>query len=80
MQRVTTHEAKTHLSRLLSRVQAGEQFLICRGDTPLAVLSGLAPAEPAVSRPRIGTVTSNVSWTEDAFRPLGDVELTDWGL
>ncbi len=79
MQKVTTHEAKTHLSKLLSRVQAGEQFLICRGDTPLAVLSGLTQ-ESERTRPRIGTVTSQVSWSEDAFRPLADVELADWGL
>lgn len=73
------HEAKTHLSKLLSRVQAGEQFLICRGDRPLAVLSGLTPG-PTWTRPRIGTVTSQVTWSEDAFRPLGESELVDWGL
>ena len=79
MNRVTTHEVKTHLSKLLSRVQAGEQFLICRGDTPLAVLSGFTPGS-ARTRPRIGTVTSQVTWTEDAFRSLGESELADWGL
>ncbi|MBN9796084.1 type II toxin-antitoxin system Phd/YefM family antitoxin [Pseudonocardia alni] len=32
------HEAKTHLSRLLERVAAGEQIVISRAGTPVADL------------------------------------------
>lgn len=36
---VTVQEAKTQLSRLLRRVEAGETITIRRGRTPVAVLS-----------------------------------------
>jgi prevent-host-death family protein len=38
MAQVTIHEAKTHLSRLLRRVAAGEEIVIARGTTPVAKL------------------------------------------
>jgi prevent-host-death family protein len=38
MAEVTVHEAKTHLSRLLRRVAAGEENVIARGGTPIARL------------------------------------------
>lgn len=41
---VTVHEAKTHLARLLRRVEAGESVVIKRGKHRVAVLTA-APAE-----------------------------------
>ncbi len=38
MAQVGIHEAKTHLSRLLRRVAAGEIIVIAKGGTPLARL------------------------------------------
>ncbi|MEW6201292.1 MAG: type II toxin-antitoxin system prevent-host-death family antitoxin [bacterium] len=38
MNSVGTHEAKTHLSRLLERVEKGEQFTITRHGIPVARL------------------------------------------
>jgi prevent-host-death family protein len=38
MAQVTVHEAKTHLSRLIRRAQAGEEVVIARGDTPVVRL------------------------------------------
>jgi prevent-host-death family protein len=35
---VNVHEAKTHLSRLLRRVEAGEEVVISRGGKPIARL------------------------------------------
>lgn len=43
---VSVHEAKTHLSRLLRRVEAGESVVIKRGAHPVAVLTA-APVESA---------------------------------
>ena len=43
---VTVHEAKTHLSRLLARVEAGEEVVVARGSVPIAKLVPLAPAQP----------------------------------
>ncbi|WP_394826279.1 type II toxin-antitoxin system Phd/YefM family antitoxin [Pendulispora albinea] len=36
MKEVNVHEAKTHLSRLLQRVSAGEEIVIARGGRPIA--------------------------------------------
>jgi len=38
MVEVNIHEAKTHLSRLLSRVAAGEEVIIAKSGKPLARL------------------------------------------
>jgi prevent-host-death family protein len=46
---VTVHEAKTNLSRLLARVEAGEEVIVARADHPVA---RLVPFEPADRPPR----------------------------
>ena len=38
MDQVNVYEAKTHLSRLLNRVEAGEEIIIGRGGRPVARL------------------------------------------
>ena len=47
MDTVGTFEAKTHLTRLLDRVAAGEQIIITRHGTPIA---RLVPIKPGGSR------------------------------
>ncbi|HVR28042.1 MAG TPA: type II toxin-antitoxin system Phd/YefM family antitoxin [Thermoanaerobaculia bacterium] len=47
MTRVTVHEAKTHLSRLLRRVAMGEEIVIARGNEPVA---RLVPVERGAQR------------------------------
>jgi prevent-host-death family protein len=44
---VNVHEAKTHLSRLLARVEAGERIVIARAGRPVAEL---VPAKPSGRR------------------------------
>jgi prevent-host-death family protein len=44
MKTVGSYEAKTHLPRLLSRVEKGESITITKRGKPIAVLS---PAQPA---------------------------------
>ena len=79
MKTVTTHQAKTHLSRLLKDVQAGETVVILSGSAPVAKLIAVR-SERAV-RPPVGTLTSpEVRYTEDAFQPLTDDEFKAWGL
>ncbi len=39
MATVNIHEAKTHLSRLLERAQAGEQIIIAKAGVPLVELT-----------------------------------------
>lgn len=81
MKRLTIHEAKTHLSKILGRVEQGEEFLICRGDLPIARLTAVDAGPAPRRRPPVGTLTSEpVTWTSDAFAPLNLEELADWGL
>jgi antitoxin (DNA-binding transcriptional repressor) of toxin-antitoxin stability system len=44
---VTVHEAKTHLSRLISDVISGKEVVIARGKTPLVKIVALEPAKKA---------------------------------
>ena len=79
MKTATIHQAKTHLSRLLKDVQAGETVVILNGSTPVARLTALD--RPVQRRPRVGTRTSPpVRYSDDALRPLGDEDLQEWGL
>lgn len=50
MPTVTVHEAKTNLSELLRRVEAGEEIVIARGNKPVAVLKSYDRAEMARKR------------------------------
>ena len=49
MATVTIHEAKTHLSRLINRVLAGEEIIVARGRTEVAKL---VPLHPPLSKRR----------------------------
>jgi prevent-host-death family protein len=40
---VKVHEAKTHLSELLAKVEAGEEVIIARGNDPIARLTRVPP-------------------------------------
>ncbi len=46
MTQVGIHEAKTHLSRLLRRVAAGEEVVIARSGRPIARLVPVGDARP----------------------------------
>ena len=48
METVNIYDAKTHLSRLLDRVAAGEEITIARAGKPIA---RLVPPPPAAPRP-----------------------------
>ena len=63
---VGVHEAKTHLSRLLERVEAGEEIIIERRGTPVARLSAVPPSAP----PDFGTDRDVVVIADDFDAPL----------
>ena len=59
---VNTHEAKTQLSKLLRRVESGEEVIICRAGKPVAKLTPYAP----VGQPRqLGLWRGKVKIAED---------------
>ncbi len=55
MKVVNVHEAKTHLSRLLERVDAGEEIVIARNGKPVARLVAVsaAPRRPGRLKGRL---------------------------
>ena len=67
MKTVNVHEAKTHLSRLLDRVHAGEEIVIAKGGEPYARLVPLRTRPP---RRRAGTLKSVVMLGDPFFEPL----------
>ncbi len=80
MKSVTTHQAKSQLSKLLAQVEAGEEVVIRRGDVPVARLAAVR-AKGRRTRPRVGAITSApVRYSDNAFAPLDDEQLKDWGL
>ena len=48
MKPINIHQAKTHLSRLIERVQAGEKFVIAEAGRPAARLVPLTPAAAVI--------------------------------
>ena len=70
---VNVHEAKTHLSRLLERVAAGEEIVIARANRPVA---RLVPVARPGRRRVPGTGKGRIRLREDFDAPLPD-ELLD---
>lgn len=65
---VGVHEAKTHFSKLLRRVEAGEEITIVRGGEPVAVLI----PSPARRKRRFGVDVGRFVVPEDFDAPLPD--------
>jgi len=75
MTTVTVHVAKTNLSKLLARVEAGEEIVIARGKTPIARLTPIH-ARPATRR--FGAMKGVVTVGQEFFEPLSEPELKEW--
>lgn len=75
MKVVTIHAAKTHLSRLIEEVAAGEQVVIARGKDPVARLVPIAP--PAKGRV-FGAMRGRARVDQRFFAPLPDEEIDAW--
>ena len=67
MKSVNVHEAKTHLSRLLRRVAAGEEVVIARAGTPVA---RLVPVHPPAAERELGTEKDRIRIADDFDAPL----------
>jgi len=70
MIRLNIHEAKTHLSRYLGRLAAGESILLCKRNQPVAEIRPIAPAR---TKPRpIGLDKGKFTVPPEFFDPLPD--------
>jgi prevent-host-death family protein len=76
MTTVSVHEAKTHLSRLIEKVLAGEKVVISRNREPVVQMIP-AQAAPMKTR-RIGAWKGKISLGERFFEPLPEDELKAW--
>lgn len=71
---VSVHEAKTHLSRLIRRVMAGEEIVIARSGRPVAKLVPMPGELPRV----FGTDEGVFDVPEDFNDPLPDEMLGEF--
>lgn len=79
MTRVTVHEAKTHLSRLLEEVEKGGEVVISRRDKPIARLVPIETVQPVVTPARRpGRMKGLIDIGPEFFEPLPDDELRLW--
>ena len=75
MDTVTTHTAKTTLSQLLARVEAGEEIVLARGKHPIAKL---VPYHPIGPKRQFGALRGVVSVGLEFFEPLPADERAGW--
>jgi prevent-host-death family protein len=77
MTAVTIHQAKTQLSKLIAKVEAGEEVVIMRGQKPVAKL---APLQPRKRKLQFGVLKGKMPSLPDAFffDPLPEEELRLW--
>jgi prevent-host-death family protein len=70
---VNIHDAKTHLSRLLAEVEAGEEVTIARAGKPVAKLVPVKrPAAPVTRRNLAGALKGKIWIGPDFDDPLPD--------
>lgn len=61
------HDAKTHLSKLIERVAAGEKIVIAKAGKPMAVLSAYEEGTKKKKQPRKGGGWEGKVWMSEDF-------------
>ncbi|MGH8785971.1 MAG: type II toxin-antitoxin system Phd/YefM family antitoxin [Cupriavidus necator] len=69
MQTVNIHEAKTHLSRLIEEVVAGEEVVIAKAGKPVVRMVPFVQPKPPR---RLGGLKGKIHTTDDFDAPLPD--------
>jgi prevent-host-death family protein len=71
------HEAKTQLSRIIDRVEKGEQVVICRAGVPVAKV---VPIPPRADRRGRGSLAGLIELADDWDSPEVNAEIAaDFG-
>jgi antitoxin (DNA-binding transcriptional repressor) of toxin-antitoxin stability system len=70
MIKLNIHEAKTHLSAYLAKLEEGETILLCKRNVPIAEIRPL-PRKPKEPRP-IGLAKGRFEVPDSFFEPLPD--------
>jgi len=71
---VSIHAAKTNLSKLIARAEAGEEIIIARGSKPVAKLIAVTPRPKRV----FGAMRGQFEIGPEFFEPLPPGELDPW--
>jgi len=71
---ITVHAAKTNLSSLIERAEAGEEIIIARGKNPVVKLVPLKP----VPQRLFGLYKGVAKVGPEFFEPLPEDELRAW--
>ena len=74
---INMHAAKTHLSDLVKRAQAGEEVIIARDGEPAVKLVPLDTNTPA---PTFGALAGSIRVPASFFDELPADELSAWGV
>jgi prevent-host-death family protein len=74
---VNIHAAKTHLSKLIERMEAGEEVIIARAGRPVARLAPLTAPGSADSRAAAGDLPSWMGSLRGQIRMAPDLD-DDW--
>jgi prevent-host-death family protein len=72
---VSIHAAKTHLSRLVARAEAGEEIVIARGRKPVVKL---VPIEAPKPKRVPGGWKGKISIGPEFYEPMSEEELALW--
>jgi prevent-host-death family protein len=73
---VNMHEAKTHFSKLIEKVELGEEVVIARAGKPVAKLVSIGPIRgKRVLGQGAGQVVFQPLWDD----PMTEQELAEWG-
>jgi prevent-host-death family protein len=75
MRHVDIHQAKTELSKLIERAEAGEDIVIARAGKPVAKLVALTPQ---VRRRRLGLLDGRFKIPDDFNAPLPEIVLGEF--
>ena len=71
---VNVHEAKTNLSRLIAKVEGGEEVVIARSGTPVARLVSVRKQ----GKREFGSMKDRIKLDDSFFDPLPEEELAAW--
>jgi prevent-host-death family protein len=75
MERATIHQAKTNLSRLIEKAEAGEEVVISRGTKPVV---RLVPIAPHANTRTPGIFKGEFELPDSFFESLPPEELEGW--
>ena len=71
---VNVHQAKTHLSRLLAQVEAGQEVVIARNGDPVVRLVSCK----RLGKRQFGAWKGRIVIDDSFFDPLPETELSAW--